>query len=248
MKDISVYERLVGIDACYLCNTESNLTSFFEKFITSLTQYGFRISSVLSDVEEPYDVFCQNINLEKLNNGLILNDISSPETVFYFPEKKNIISICLWLEFDANRIRKIEDVLVKNRNLFYATIYNQYDNKWENEENVLSFEVNNKSLRGKKFTTDIFNKKCIDISQNYGRTVRIDGIGYTAGWKMWFGKDFPKALKEKINTMSAFRKEEIDFDILEIQLFERLITDDFESYRVLQKEFIDLINNYFVIT
>lgn len=239
--DHSIYERLVGLDAYYQYNHD--LIAFFERFLSNLHALGFSVTTVIDKGEEMYEAFCRHIDLEKVTNGLIIKDEFSPEVVFYFPRNHDIISISLWFEFEAERLKMIEDRLIKHKNLIYASLYSQYDNKWQNEMQIQAYEANNKSIQGMKFTNDIFDKKCIDISYNYGRTIKSGAIGYIAGYKMWFGNEFRLLSRSQLNLIPAIKKTQIEYNILEIQLFDKLISDNYEKARDSQKAFIELIQN-----
>lgn len=240
-KDPSIYKRLVGFDAYYSSDSNQKLIAFLADFICHLPDFGFRITTVIDEEDKPYEKYCKDTRLINTKNGLICKDDFSPEAVFYFPKSHSIQSISLWFEYEPERLKKIEERLVRHENLLYATLYSQHDNKWQDEKQILTYKMNNQSLKGKEFTKDIFDKNCIDVRKNYGRTVKEGEICYIAGFRMWFGVDFQFISREKLKLIPSVHQKLIEYNILEIQLLERLISDNYETNRMIQKEFIDLI-------
>ena len=141
-------------------------------------------------------------------------------------------------------MEKIIQAIKNNRFLYYGTLYSQYDNKWENEEKIIVYNINKKSKKGKKYTKDMFDKKCIDVNFNYGRTLRLNNIGFVAGWKMWFGIDFPSIIKEELASLNLEHKN-TSTNITEVRLFEKLISDNYEINRPIQQQFLELGKNKF---
>ena len=239
-KDVSIYQRMVALDVYYEVEEIDGLRDFISDLIIKLPELGYHISVVHNEIEEKYEDFCNNIKYWDISSGLIISDTTSPESVFYVKHSSKLCSMTFWFENDLNRLEKIIKTTLKNPNLYFASVYSQYDNKWENEEQILVYERNKKSQKGKKYSKDIFDKKCIDVSFNYGRTERINNIGFTAGWKMWFGAEFPNDLKTKLGSLNSVRLNEND-GVTEIQLFNDLISDDYEKNRPIQKQFLELI-------
>tara|TARA_R100000951_G_scaffold27389_1_gene23323 strand:+ start:50 stop:823 length:774 start_codon:yes stop_codon:yes gene_type:complete len=238
--DASIYKKMVALDVYYKSEEKDGHNHFISGLILKLTDLGYHISTVHSEVEETYEDFCKNINKKDFNSGLIISDSNSPESVFYVRHSSTLSSMTFWFEYSHTRLDNIVNVTLKSPFLYFASLYSQYDNKWENEKHIIVYERNKKSLKGKKYTNDIFDKRCIDVSFNYGRTEKINNIGFTAGWKVWFGAEFPSDLKTKLISLNSVRLNEND-GITEIQLFDDLISVDYEKNRPIQKQFLELI-------
>ena len=239
-RDVSIYKRMVALDVYYESEKKDGLKDYISGLIIKLPDLGYHISVVHSEVEETYEDFCKNMKKKDFNSGLIISNSNSPESVFYVKHSSTLSSMTFWFEYNQTRLNNIVDLTLKGNNLYFASLYSQYDNKWENEEQILVYERNEKSQKGKKYTKDIFDKKCIDVSFNYGRTEKINNIGFTAGWKMWFGAEFPNNLKTKLGSLNSIRLNEND-GVTEIQLFNDLISVDYEKNRPVQKQFLELI-------
>lgn len=239
-KDVSIYQRMVAFDVYYKAEEIDGLRDFISDLIINLPELGYHISVVHNEVEENYEDFCNDIKNWDISSGLIISDTASPESVFYVKHSSKLCSMTFWFEKDISRLENIIKMTLKNPNLYFASVYSQYDNKWENEEQIIAYEINKKSQKGKKYSKDIFDTKCIDVSFNYGRTERINNIGFTAGWKMWFGAEFPNDLKTKLGSLNSVRLNEND-GVTEIQLYNDLISVDNEKNRPIQKQFLELI-------
>ena len=240
VKDVSIYKRIVALDVYYKSEEIDGLKDFISDLIIKLPDLGYHISVVHNEVEENYEDFCKNIKNWDINSGLIISDSNSPESVFYVKHSSTLCSMTFWFENGQTRLDKIVTIALRNPYLYFASLYSQYDNKWENEDQILVYECNKKSQQGKKYSKDIFGKKCIDVAYNYGRTERIVNIGFTAGWKMWFGAEFPDNIKAEFGSLELVKLTDND-GITEIQLFEDLLSTDYERNRPIQKQFLELI-------
>ncbi|MFC5047208.1 hypothetical protein ACFSTE_12135 [Aquimarina hainanensis] len=216
----------------FCCRTDKLFLNFYEFLINSEKI----VESVIGE-NEYFDDFKKNIKNE-IKNGLIISFKGGETLHLSINKHKNADLFCSSFYFfyqEKELIDSFEKFVLESSNLYYAVLTNYYDVKWQNEESIANYKVNNKSTKGLSYTEDLWGEKCIDISKNSGRSVFEDGISYIAGYCSWFSSDFKINLAQKSNADFAFSVTELKNNLLRVQLFEEFLPKNFSLIRDKQR-------------
>ncbi len=196
--------------------------------------------------EEDIKNFKSKLDSDVDESAIIRSDIGNSFHFGSIRSKNNLFYFSLYLnDFDINQAESLVEFNLKIEGIVYGSLYNDWDVKWQSEEEVVMFEGAGISRSSLKLTRKYNTFTVVDISENYGRSFKITGILFVASWKHWFAEPFFKIIpKQKlIDFKSSFSKTEIDHGILELQLFEELFPEDsYDKYRIVQKEFIEYLD------
>ncbi len=217
----------------------SKSESLFLNFYDNIKKLGVIPKSIISD-EEYFDDFDEKVRKE-IKKGLIIN-LKNGDSLHVSVNKhndENIYSSSFYFKYNDKFLDRINMFISESEGLYYAILTNYYDVKWQNEESISTYKINKKSLKGLKYTIDLWDKECIDITQNYGRSIFKDGVLYIAGYCSWFGDIIEDSIFDKADFL--YSKSKLPNGLLRVQLFKDLETE-YSLYRNKQKEFLQILD------
>ncbi|WP_108808713.1 hypothetical protein [Aquimarina spinulae] len=198
------------------------------------------IESIVTNNDEYFSGFKQIIDNES-NDGLIINlenDYSLHLSKIDYNDTK-IFCCSYYFSYNNEMVIEIENFVSRLNNICYAVLTNYYDVKWQDEESILFYEMNNKTTKGLSFNVDFWDKKCIDISKNYGRSIFKGGISYIAGYCSWFGEIIDEGFIKKLDFVYKLNK--MNNGLFKVLLFEN-INDDYSKHRDKQKKMLKTLD------
>lgn len=238
------YEKLIGASFYFEKNdqTYSSLIEFMKKLeqfsnleITESIYHveDFGISGTIKEIERD----------QEFKVGVILHTATCAENIMIIPNN-NSFSVSFSIYNDLEKLLDLIELVGNKENLLLGSIYNEYDSQWQSETNIQSYEANQRKFKNLKFTTDVFDKKCIDVSHHPGRRIYGGGIMFVAGWKNWFGPKILRKLPTDFWNKPLFSNSEAEEDgIVITQLYSDPLVLEFEkSIRPKQKEVLQLLN------
>jgi len=158
-------------------------------------------------------------------------------------ENKHVFTVSFAIYKDLEKLEKLIELIGNVENFLLGSIYNRYDADWQSETKIKAYNSNKRSLRKLKFTTDIFDKKCVDVSAHPGRKMYYFGLSFVAGYKNFFGPKMIQRLPLKFWENSLFEKVNFKGEILITQLFDQLLLEEYsEGMRVKQKTLLERTN------
>lgn len=217
----------------------ANILELFKRVQLS----GFELISIVSDME--YFDKLDEVLKRDIDLGLIVNmspkshiNISKVKSADLEESDSFIYNCSFYYQWSSSFENIIFEFMAESHGIDYAYLANYYDIKWQNQKSLDVYKVNKKSAKGLSFSTDIFDKKCIDISKNYGREVMYNGILFNASYCSWINLSHHNLRVKKTVSMDMFSDCVIlSNKLIQVQLFESIFID-YSEVRNVQKEML----------
>lgn len=230
------YEKEI-VFAFYFKNYENIL-----RLLNYVRKYGFKPLLVVGTSDFLADEFDFQNNEQELKNGVFINfEDQANSMIISHNETKELYSLRFFFRHFDNCVDVFKRFLSGIPKIEYAYLASQYDIAWENETSLKVYEANNRSIKGRKITRDIFGRKCVNIEYNYGRTILKDGILYNAAYITWFRPGLmDKKIIDALKQANFLQIDELTNGVMEIKLLPDLI-GRYENFRKKQKQFLKLM-------
>lgn len=213
------------------------------ELVKRIQMTGFELTSVVSDIE--YFDKLDEVLKRDMDLGLIVN--MSPKSHINISKVKSsdleqsasfIYSCSFYCQWSSSLENVIFEFMAESCKIDYAYLANYYDIKWQNQKSLDAYKANKKSTKGLSFSSDIFNRKCIDISKNYGREVMYKGILFNAAYCSWIDLSSHNLKVKKAVSIGMFPDAvTLSNNLTQIQLFESVFVD-YSKVRNVQKEML----------
>lgn len=184
-------------------------------------------------------------NLEKeLDNNIISIYLTDNDNSFSIVKNANEGSLLITFALPQNEIvdwdKEIDRCMV-SEGIIIAYECSDKDFYWQNTDNILSYQVEGRSLAGVKLTHRKFGLKeqIVDIEYNPGHEHRIHGIWFGSCYRMWFGKAYYHYIdKDKLkNYINCYENVELENQVIRITLYKDIWAYDESKNREIQGDF-----------
>lgn len=213
----------------YYLYTDDLLLQIFS--MINKNEIGFNVNTIVIDDEYKFNKGKEllNIHLKEFlfKSGIIIKSEDGRNSlILCITNKKNpVLSISIKYEslsiFMLNEKRFLSNNLLNSDSLIFGSA-NEYDfSLSEDTFDIQTYELLYGKVSPSKIKKDEDGYEYIDKNECYGHTVYIEGIGFKASWRMYFGKFFYEKLElqEKLMNYKNCNQNLLSNNIIFIELF-----------------------------
>jgi len=184
-------------------------------------------------------------NLEKeLDNSIISIYLTDNNNSFSIVKNANEGSLLITFNISQSEILDWDteiDKCMVSEDIVVAYECSDKDFYWQNTDNILSYQVEGKSLDDVKLTYRKFGLKeqIVDIEYNPGHEHRVHGTWFGSCYRMWFGKRYYQCIeKDKLkNYKNCYENVELENDVVRITLYKDIWEYNESTNREIQWDF-----------